>query len=183
MVGDWLRLDRARSAGGVARGRGVALPKRRREWGTAILAELAEVRGRSERWGFALGSVRATLSLRPVGGWPVLSLVAAAVVAAVVTAGRVVGGVMPELDVFAISFGHDQGQDPGSPEPDVVGGRDRVARHDEPGKYVHGCDTGNDDVGELPRASDASVDALPGPAATVLIRPPVDPFVARRFRR
>jgi hypothetical protein len=40
----------------------------------AMLAELAEIQGRSARWRFALSSVRATLWLPPAGGWPVLVL-------------------------------------------------------------------------------------------------------------
>jgi hypothetical protein len=42
-----------------------ALPERRRAWGRAMLAELAEVEGRSARWRFALSSVRAMLWLPP----------------------------------------------------------------------------------------------------------------------
>jgi len=34
------------------------LPDHRREWGMAMNAELAEVRGRSARWRFALSSAR-----------------------------------------------------------------------------------------------------------------------------
>ena len=65
------------------------LPDHRRQWGMAMTAELAEVRGRSARWRFALSSARATLWLRPAGGWPVLALVAGVVVAAVAAAGPV----------------------------------------------------------------------------------------------
>jgi hypothetical protein len=53
-------------AGAVA-----ALPERRRGWGRAMLAELAEVDGRSTRWRFALSSIEAMLWLPPAGGWPV----------------------------------------------------------------------------------------------------------------
>jgi hypothetical protein len=49
------------------------LPDHRREWGMAMNAELAEVRGRAARWRFALSSARAALRLPPVGGWPVLA--------------------------------------------------------------------------------------------------------------
>ena len=41
------------------------LPENRREWGRAMTAELAEVRGRSARRRFALSTARATLSLPP----------------------------------------------------------------------------------------------------------------------
>jgi hypothetical protein len=81
-----------------------ALPKRRRAWGRAMTAELAEVRGRSARWRFALSSVRATLRLPPVGGWPVLALVTGVVVAATTAAGPAVGAAVPGLKVFAVTF-------------------------------------------------------------------------------
>ena len=81
-----------------------ALPERRREWGRAMLAELAEVRGRSARWRFALSSARATLWLPPAGGWPVLALVAGAVVASVAAVGPAVGAAVPGLTVFAVTF-------------------------------------------------------------------------------
>jgi hypothetical protein len=81
-----------------------ALPEHRREWGLAMVAELAEVRGRSARWRFALSSARATLWLPPAGGWPVLALVTGAVVVSVVAAGRAAGAVVPGLMVFAVSF-------------------------------------------------------------------------------
>jgi hypothetical protein len=82
-----------------------ALPERRREWGRAMTAELAEVQGRSARWRFALSSARAALRLPPAGGWPVLALMIAVV--AVATAGPAVGAAVPGLKVFAVSFtGH-----------------------------------------------------------------------------
>jgi hypothetical protein len=81
-----------------------ALPERRREWGAAMTAELAEVEGRSARWRFALSSVRATLWLPPAGGWPVLALVTGVGVASVAVAGPAVGAVVPGLRVFAASF-------------------------------------------------------------------------------
>jgi len=81
-----------------------ALPERRREWGMAMTAELAEVPDRSTRWRFAISAVRATLWLPPAGGWPLLTLVAAAVVASVVVAGPAVGAAVPGLAVFAVAF-------------------------------------------------------------------------------
>ena len=71
------------------------LPERRREWGRAMMAELAAVRGRSARWRFALSSVRATLWLPPASRRPVLVLVAGAGVAATATAGPTVGVALP----------------------------------------------------------------------------------------
>ena len=81
-----------------------ALPERRRAWGRAMTAELAEVRGRSARWRFALSSVRATLWLPPAGGWPMLALVTGVVVAATTAAGPAVGASVPGLKVFAVTF-------------------------------------------------------------------------------
>jgi hypothetical protein len=81
-----------------------ALPERRREWGRAMLAELAEVQGRSARWRFALSSVGAMLWLQPAGGWPVLALVAGVVVASVAAAGPAVGAAVPGLRVFTVTF-------------------------------------------------------------------------------
>jgi hypothetical protein len=81
-----------------------ALPERRREWGEAMTAELAEMEGRSARWRFALSSVRATLWLPPAGGWPVLALVTSVVVASVTVAGPAVGAAVPGLGVFAMTF-------------------------------------------------------------------------------
>ena len=80
------------------------LPERRREWGRAMMAELAAVRGRSARWRFALSSVRATLWLPPASRRPVLVLVAGAGVAATATAGPTVGVALPSLRVFAVTF-------------------------------------------------------------------------------
>ncbi|MDT9687088.1 hypothetical protein Q5762_01735 [Streptomyces sp. P9(2023)] len=81
-----------------------ALPAGRREWGVAMAAELAGVEGRSDRWRFALSSLRATLWLRPAGGRPVLALVTVAVVAATVAVGPMAGAAVPGLDVFAATF-------------------------------------------------------------------------------
>jgi hypothetical protein len=80
------------------------LPDHRREWGLAMSAELAEVRGRSARWRFALSSARAALRLPPLGGWPVLALVAGVVVAAVAAAGPAVEAAVPGLGTFALSL-------------------------------------------------------------------------------
>jgi hypothetical protein len=80
------------------------LPDHRREWGMAMHAELAEVRGRSARWRFALSSARAVLRLPSLGGWPVLALATGVVAAAVAAAALTVGAAVPGLGVFAPSF-------------------------------------------------------------------------------
>jgi hypothetical protein len=81
-----------------------ALPEHRREWGTAIAAELTYIHGRSARWRFAFSAVRATLSLPPAGGWRMLALVGGMAVAAVAAVGPAVGTVVPGLTVFATTF-------------------------------------------------------------------------------
>ncbi|SNT63367.1 hypothetical protein SAMN05421812_11575 [Asanoa hainanensis] len=78
------------------------LPEHRREWGAAMTAELAEVRGRPARWRFALSCAGAALRLPPLGGAPTLVLVAALAVAAPIVAARVAA---PGLGVFAVTLG------------------------------------------------------------------------------
>jgi hypothetical protein len=80
------------------------LPDHRREWGMAMNAELAEIRGRSARWQFALSSARAALRLPPLGGWPVPALVTGVAAAAVAAAALTVEAAVPGLGVFAVSF-------------------------------------------------------------------------------
>ena len=81
-----------------------SLPERRRDWGRAMTAELAQVYGRSARWRFALSCARATLWQPPAAGWPVLALMTGAVVASVAAAGPAVGAAVPGLAVFAVTF-------------------------------------------------------------------------------
>jgi len=80
------------------------LPASRRGWGEAMLSELAEVPGRSARWRFALSCARAALSLPLPTGWPVLTIAAGVVVAAVTGAYVGVGAALPALRVFAATF-------------------------------------------------------------------------------
>ncbi|MEU6139445.1 hypothetical protein ABZ848_03695 [Streptomyces sp. NPDC047081] len=80
------------------------LPERRREWGRAMTAELAEVEGESERRRFALSSARAALWPPPAGGRPLTGLVIAAVVAVTAVTGPAVGAAVPGLRVFAATF-------------------------------------------------------------------------------
>lgn len=81
-----------------------ALPERRSEWGRAMIAELAEVRGRPARWRFALSSARATLWLPPLADRWVLALVSGTVAASAVAAGSAAGKAAPGLTVFATTF-------------------------------------------------------------------------------
>jgi hypothetical protein len=80
------------------------LPIHRRDWGNAMTAELAEIRGRSARWRFALSCARAALWPPRAGGWPVLALVTGVVVAAIQAAGPAVDTAVPGMRVFAVSF-------------------------------------------------------------------------------
>jgi hypothetical protein len=80
------------------------LPDHRGEWGMAMHAELAEVRGRSARWQFALSSARAVLRLPPLGGWPVLALATGVAAAAVAATGLAAEAAVPGLGVFAVSL-------------------------------------------------------------------------------
>ncbi|MEV0720738.1 hypothetical protein, partial [Asanoa sp. NPDC050611] len=80
------------------------LPARRRDWGRAMLAELAEVRGRSARWRFALSAGWATLLLPPRVGYPFLTLLTATSAAVTAAIGAAVGRAMPELTVFTTTF-------------------------------------------------------------------------------
>jgi hypothetical protein len=80
------------------------LPEHRREWGRAMIGELAEVRGRSARWRFALSTARAALWTPPARGWPVIGPVAVVVAASVAVAGPAVGAAVPGLTVFAVAF-------------------------------------------------------------------------------
>jgi hypothetical protein len=69
-----------------------------------MVGELAEVRGRSARWGFALSTARAALWTPPARGWPVLGPVTVVIVASVAAAGPAVGAAVPGLAVFAVAF-------------------------------------------------------------------------------
>jgi hypothetical protein len=80
-----------------------ALPDDRRDWGAAMSAELAQVRGCSSRWAFAAGCARAALFSPRSNGVPVF-VVGTLAAAAVVTAGLAVGYALPALRVFAVVF-------------------------------------------------------------------------------
>ena len=79
------------------------LPRERRDWGAAMVAELAEVRDPADRWRFAAGCAQVALAPAHRDRGPVIA-VAAWAAAAVVTAAVVVGEVRPELQVFAVVF-------------------------------------------------------------------------------
>jgi hypothetical protein len=80
-----------------------ALPADRGDWGAAMSAELAQVRGRSGRWWFAAGCTRAA-TFPPRGSRvPVLAAGLAAVVA-VATAALAVGHALPAMRAFAVTF-------------------------------------------------------------------------------
>ncbi len=79
------------------------LPEYRRDWGPAMAAELVQVQGRSARWWFAAGCAWAALF--PPGSDRTLVLVVATLaVVAVVTAGQAVGQILPDMQVFTMTF-------------------------------------------------------------------------------
>lgn len=81
------------------------LPEPRQRWGEAMLGELAQVRGRSARWRFALSCARAVLFLPLPTRRPVLTIAVGVVVAAVAAAThRLVGAALPAFGFFAASF-------------------------------------------------------------------------------
>jgi hypothetical protein len=105
----WLAAGGARLAATDSPGRMLAaavamLPEHRRDWGAAMTAELAEVRGRPQRWRFALSSVWAALRLPPAAGRLTLIVIAGAAVAATVLAGPAIDAAVPGLDLFAVFF-------------------------------------------------------------------------------
>jgi hypothetical protein len=79
------------------------LPDRRRDWGTAMSAELTHLRTSSSRWRFALGCARVAL-FPPRSSRLSVVLVGAAAVTTAVSAGLAVGRVLPALQVFAATF-------------------------------------------------------------------------------
>lgn len=81
-----------------------ALPDHRREWATAMTAELACVSGRSARWRFALSCARAALWPARTGPRPVLVHVVGLFVLAAAVAESLVDDVVPGMGVFATAF-------------------------------------------------------------------------------
>ncbi|NUT36716.1 MAG: hypothetical protein HOV79_26980 [Hamadaea sp.] len=79
------------------------LPAERRDWGTAMTAELAEVSGAHERWRFATGCARTAL-FPPRGNRLAAVLAALAVGALAVGAGYAVGAALPSMLLFAVVF-------------------------------------------------------------------------------
>ena len=94
-----LDLPRRMLAAAVA-----TLPERRREWGGAMIAELAEIRDGRPAGGSrsAVPGPRSACHRRAAGRS--LALVTGAVVAAVAAAGSAIGAVVPGLTVFAATF-------------------------------------------------------------------------------
>ena len=80
------------------------LAEPRRRWGEAMLAELAQVRGRPARWRFALSCARAALSLPLPTRRPVLAIASGVVVAAWAAVSFLVVVTMPGLFFFAVGF-------------------------------------------------------------------------------
>jgi hypothetical protein len=79
------------------------LPEGRRDWGAAMLAELAQVRARSARWRFAVGCARAAIFPPRSNRGPVVGA-AALGLGAVILAGFTVGEAFAPIRVFAMTF-------------------------------------------------------------------------------
>ncbi|GIH21107.1 hypothetical protein [Rugosimonospora africana] len=80
-----------------------ALPAHRREWGQAMVAELAQVHGRAQRWRFAAGVLRVVLFPPPRHPGRALPVAAAGVTAATVATIAAVREV-PNLSVFVATL-------------------------------------------------------------------------------
>ncbi len=78
-----------------------ALPSNRRDWGTAMEAELAHLQSVAGRWQFALGCVRTALFPSLNNRAPAVVLVVAV---AVVGVGLAVGLALPAIAVFSVTF-------------------------------------------------------------------------------
>ncbi len=79
------------------------LPENRREWGPAMVAELAQIDGRARRWRFAAGALRVLLFPPAHRGRPVAVALVGLAVAAAMTASAAYE--VPTLAVFAAAFG------------------------------------------------------------------------------
>jgi hypothetical protein len=79
------------------------LPPDHREWGAAMAAELAQVRGRAARWRFAAGCARAAV-LPPHAHRVAVGVAAALAAAAVAAAALATGALVPAMRVFAVAF-------------------------------------------------------------------------------
>jgi hypothetical protein len=79
------------------------LPSDRREWGVAMAAELAQVRGRSARWRFAAGCARAAV-FPPHADRVAVGVAAALAAAAVAAAALATTALVPAMRVFAVAF-------------------------------------------------------------------------------
>jgi hypothetical protein len=101
LTGAGARLSEMDAPGRVLAVAVASLPGHRREWGAAMVGELAEVRGRAARWRFALSCVRAALWPRP-RSWPLLVLAGLAV-AGLVAAAPAIGETVAGLKVLAVT--------------------------------------------------------------------------------
>jgi hypothetical protein len=79
------------------------LPAEQREWGEAMAAELAQVRGRAARWRFAAGCAR-TAVFPPGGSRVAVNAAGALAVVAVALVALGTGAVLPAGRVFALVF-------------------------------------------------------------------------------
>jgi hypothetical protein len=103
----WRRAGAALSAlDGPARllaAAAATLPPDRREWGAAMVAELAQVRARAARWRFAAGCARVAV-LPPHTNRVAVGVAAALAAAAVAAAALAATALVPAMRVFAVAF-------------------------------------------------------------------------------
>ena len=78
------------------------LPADRRDWGTAMTAELAQVQDPAARWRFAAGCARAAVF--PPGGNRAVVVAGALTFAALAATGLATGAALPAGRVFALTF-------------------------------------------------------------------------------
>lgn len=79
------------------------LPDERRDWGAAMMAELAQLRNPSSRWWFALGCAYVATFPPRSSGLPV-AVVGVLAAVTVVGVGMAVGRALPALQVSAVTF-------------------------------------------------------------------------------
>jgi hypothetical protein len=79
------------------------LPPERREWGAAMAAELAQVRGRAARWRFAAGCARAAV-FPPHANRVAMGVAVALAAATVAATALATSALLPAMRVFAVAF-------------------------------------------------------------------------------
>jgi hypothetical protein len=97
------RLSTLDGPGSLLAAAAATLPGERRDWGAAMAAELAQVRGRAARWRFAAGCARA-VAFPPGGSRASVGITGAVAVAATAATVLVTGAALPAMRVFGLAF-------------------------------------------------------------------------------